>query len=118
MHSLSDAFTHRLAQLGLSRRAFAARSGLSRQTLHNIEIECRVDLAPSTFAALDQGLHWPTGKAWALAHGQDVEANETDTEERANAMRWVIVQRISSMPLEDLETMVFQWADNNGTDAG
>ena len=110
--ALAEAFTKRLAQLGLSRRQFAIRSGLSRQTLHNIEIEHRTDLAPSTYAALDAGLRWPQGKAHALATGEPFTEESESTEERADKLRWVIVRRLTTLSLEELETMCYQWADN------
>lgn len=96
----------------MSRRAFAIRSGLSRQTVHNIEVECRTELAPATLAALDVALRWPTGKAHALANGDEFDDGPETTNERINRLRWVIVQRLDTLSLEELETMVYQWADN------
>lgn len=109
--ALSEAFTRRLAQLGLSRREFSRRSGLSRQTVFHIEIENRTDLAPATFAALDDALRWPTGQAYALAKNEPLQHVESE-DDRANALRWAIVQRLTTLSLEDLETMVYQWADD------
>lgn len=111
---LSTAFKKRIEQLGISRREFTRRSGLSRQTIHNIEVGGRVELAPSTFHALDEHLRWTPGTAWALAHNDDslISNDPAIMEQRAQALRWIIVERIKSMPLEDLETLVYQWADN------
>lgn len=108
---LSQAFTKRLSQLGISRREFVRRSGLSRQTLHNIEVEGRTDLAAATMAKLDEHLQWKVGTTHALANGdagwltEDAHAQE----ERAMKLRWQIVQHLSVLSLEDLETLVYQW---------
>lgn len=111
--ALSQALTKRLAQLGLSRREFAARSGLSRQTIHHIEIEHRTNLAPATLQALDIGLRWVPGTAYALCHGEPV-VNEPETnEEREHAMRYLGVRHIMSMSLEDLECMLYKWAESD-----
>lgn len=109
--ALAEAFTRRLGQLGLSRREFARRSGLSRQTIHHIENDNRTDLAPATFAALDETLRWPTGMAYALAKGEPLQQTESDVD-RATKLRWAIIERIATLSIEDLEAMVYQWADD------
>lgn len=116
--TLASAFTQRLAQLGMSRREFAKRSGLSRQTIHNVEVEQRTELAPATLAALDNALRWPTGKAYALANGEPfADSDGQSDEDKANGLRWVLVKRLDSLSLAELETMIYQWADEtNATD--
>lgn len=109
--ALAEAFAHRIAQLGLSRREFAKRSGLSRQTIHHIENECRTDLAPSTFEALDVALRWGTGKSYALANGL-AWSDLQDDNARALELKWKMVQRLDTLSIEELEAMVYQWADN------
>ena len=108
---LSQAFTKRIGQLGISRREFVRRSGLSRQTLHNIEVDCRVDLLPATLQKLDEHLQWKPGTAYALSQGDSawLSEDELTREERANGLRWVAFERIRYLSLEDLETLVYQW---------
>lgn len=117
--TLAMAFTKRLAQLGISRREFTRLTGVSRQTLHNIEVEGRTVLAPATLAALDRGCRWQPGTALALAHGDDsvlADADVWSREAKANELRWLLVERITRMSLEDLETMAYQW--NAGSSNG
>lgn len=119
---LSQAITKRLGQLGISRRELVRKSGLSRQTIHNIEVDGRVDLAPATLAKLDEHLQWTPGTAYALAKGDSVwlDHDALTREERANGLRWVVTERIRTLSLEDLETLCYQWewaddADNATT---
>lgn len=117
--ALADAFTARIRQLGISRREFVKRSGLSRQTLHNIEVDGRTVLQNDTYAKLDRALHWSPGTALALACGDDSVLTSNDpaaVEQRANGLRWLIVERLQSLSIEELETLVFQWADNSSED--
>lgn len=119
---LARAFTHRLEQLGLSRREIVRRSGLSRQTLHNIEHGEHGELKPSTLAAIDRVLRWMPGTALALSRG-DASALESgdalNESDRASAYRWGIVERIQSMSLAELERMIanMDTAASNGDDA-
>lgn len=97
----------------MSRREFVKRSGISRQTLHNIEIESRINLTKTTMDLLDKHLHWPPGTTWALCNNDDsyFHPDAETVEERAQGLRWVLTQRIESLSLEDLETLVYQWAE-------
>lgn len=102
-------FANRLRQLGISRRELMRRSGLSRQTLHNIEHEDRTTLKPHTMTALDKALHWHPGTMAALCQGDFTvvaTADEWVAEEREGAYRWRVVQRVSRMTLEDLERLI------------
>ena len=119
---LAREFTRRITQLGISRRELVKRTGLSRQTLHNIEHGGRIELRPATLAALDAGLMWHPGTSFALSNG-DVSVLETADAsmhaDREHAYRWRIVERISKMNLGDLERLVsimesetFDTADN------
>lgn len=106
---LAIEFTKRITQLSLSRRELVKRTGLSRQTLHNIERESRVDLKPATLRALDQGLHWRPGTALALSQGDLSGLDQADglaNAERESAYRWRIVERIGKMSLGELERLV------------
>lgn len=103
---LGREITKRLNQLRLSRREFVRRSGLSRQTLHNIEREGYTELWASTFRALDTGLGWPSGTAQALAHG-DESALETLAGDESNIMvtRESLLSRVAEMPPDELELL-------------
>lgn len=106
---LAEAFTRRMTQLGMTRRQLTRLTGLSRQTLHNIEREGRTDLKPATYAAIDKGLRWRAGTALALANGDASVLEAPDEQaiiERESAYRWQIVERIQTMSLVDLERMV------------
>lgn len=109
--ALSRAFTERITTLGISRREFTKRSGLSRQTIHNIEKGGRTVLNAGTYAALDRGLYWRPGTALALS--QDDEsvleyADQLTVVDRESATRWRIVERISSMSLAELDRLAAQ----------
>lgn len=111
---LSKYFTERLAQLGLSRREFVRRSGISRQTLHHIEHEGRTALAPSTYAKLDEHLHWSAGTAYALANGDDEPLRNrpiVSGDERESALRWKVVRRIQTLTIEELEALLYAWEE-------
>lgn len=106
---LASEFTNRINQLGMSRRQLTLRTGLSRQTLHNIEHGARTDLKPSTLKALDDGLFWRAGTALALSHGDASVLEDSDAltlVEKESAYRWRVVERIQRMSLEDLERLV------------
>lgn len=106
---LASAFTERIRQIGLSRRELTKRTGLSRQTLHNIEHEGNTHLKPATLEALDKALHWSPGTAYALANGDAsvLEARNGMTAEDMEAVyRWRIVARIQRMPMAELERLI------------
>lgn len=99
----------RLKQLGISRREFVSRSGISRQTLHKIEHEGHTELRDLTYALLDEHLYWVPGTAVALASGDISAAEQADAltlVDRESAYRWRIVERLQSMSLQELERMV------------
>lgn len=106
---LAEAFTRRITQLGMSRRQLTARTGLSRQTLHNIEREGRTDLKPATLQALDKGLYWRPGTCLALINGDESVLDDADAtlhRDKESAYRWRIVEKIQRMSLTELERMV------------
>lgn len=109
---LGKAFTHRLRQIGLSRRELERRSGLSRQTLHNIE-HGEANQLPATLAIIDEHLRWREGTALALQDGDtsvlNGKANHTASE--LAAKRLDAIQRIVLMSEDELETLITQWAD-------
>lgn len=99
----------RLKQLGISRREFVTRSGISRQTLHKIEHEGHTELRDITYASLDEHLYWVPGTAVALAGGDVSAVEQADAltrVDRESAYRWRIVERLQSMSLAELERMV------------
>lgn len=106
---LAREFTRRISQLGMSRRELTKRTGLSRQTLHNIEREGRTDLKPATLQALDRGLYWRPGTCLALLAGDVSVLDSADAmlhADKESAYRWRIVERIQRMSLVELERMV------------
>lgn len=107
--TLGGEFAKRISQLGISRREFVKRSGISRQTLHKIEHEGHTDLWEQTYAQLDTSLYWSPGTAKALAQGTLRDMSEADAltqVDRASAYKWRIVERMQSMSLDELERMV------------
>lgn len=119
---LSVELTRRLKQLGLSRREFERRSGLSRQTLFKIESEGHTELRDQTYRLLDEHLKWVPGTALALAQGDPGAVESADAltlADRESAYRWRIVERIQSMSLAELETLVAVWEERTlGESAG
>lgn len=111
---LSLEVTKRMKQLGISRREFERRSGLSRQTLFKIERGGHTDLRDMTYQLLDEHLKWVPGTALALSRGEVQAASDADaltTADRESAYRWRIVERIQTMSLDELETMVAIWEE-------
>lgn len=106
---LAREFTKRIEQLGISRRELTRRVNISRQTIHHIENDNRTEMRPSTYAAIDKGLHWRPGTALALSQGNADVLAESDTmtlEDRTDATRWRIVARVYSMTLDELDRLV------------
>lgn len=106
---LGRELANRLKKLGISRREFVSRSGISRQTLHKIEHEGHHELRDQTYALLDQHLYWTPGTAYALSKGEEDAIENADAltrVDRESAYRWRIVERLSSMSLDELERMV------------
>ena len=115
---LGKALTERLYQLGISRREFVRRSNISRQTLHHIEHDGRTALAPATYAALDEHLKWTAGTAYALANDNDEPLKDrplVDGNERLRSLRWIAVEHVQRLSLEDLERLIYEW-ENAGDD--
>ena len=107
--ALGRELAKRLRQLGISRREFVNRSGVSRQTLLKIELEGHTVLRDQTYAALDEHLYWVPGTAVALASGDISAVEQADaltTVDRESAYRWRIVERLQTMSLDELERMV------------
>ena len=97
---LAGGLKERLEQLGMSRRELARRTGLSRQTIHNIEHEGATNLKPSTFIALDGALKWEPGTALSLALGK---GNARTIEEKLMEYLGRIAIHLSHMSSEELE---------------
>lgn len=109
VHTLAAGLAQRLDQLGMSRRELARRTGLSRQTIHNIEHEGAINLKPSTLDALDDALRWTPGTALALTLGR----NKTEQIERL-LMQYLanIAIHLSSMTTEELELTLVMMEEN------
>ena len=106
---LAEAFTRRITQLGISRRELTKRTGLSRQTLHNVEHGGSTELKPATLQALDRGLYWRPGTSHALSQGDESALDTADATmhaDKESAYRWRIVERIQRMSLAELERIV------------
>jgi transcriptional regulator with XRE-family HTH domain len=104
--TLAEAMSRRMAQLGISKRELASRTGLSRQTINNVE-NGRESIG-RTLAALDNGLYWKPGTALALSEGNDSMLEEADLlikEDDGSITRWRLVMRVASLSLNDLDKL-------------
>ncbi len=107
--TLAGQLAGRLEQLGMSRRELSRRTGLSRQTIHNIEHEGNTNLKPSTFSALDTALKWEAGTALALAMGQ---SGTRDIETRLMEYVTRIAVHLSHMSTAELELTLVMMEEN------
>ena len=98
METLGSGLAERLEQLGMSRRELARRTGLSRQTIHNIERGISSP-KPETLAALDTALKWAKGTAEALATGQPIPIGRSKTDEQLARIKF----RLAHMTPDELE---------------
>lgn len=61
-------------ELGLSMEALAAKAGVSRMTVHTLERgEARTRM-PAALPKIEAALEWPTGKAFAILQGRELES--------------------------------------------
>lgn len=107
--ALAAAFTKRIKQLGLSRREVVRQSGISRQTIYNIEVTGHTDLRESTYHSLDEVLKWVPGTSRGLATGELSDAGDADlltTADRESAFRWQIVLRIANLNSDELVRVI------------
>lgn len=107
----------RLAQLGLSRREFARRANIGRQTLHKIIHNPEKQILDSTYAALDSGLKWQAGTARAFHEGNPNARDMVgamSTEQKVNEYLVQILQRLSQMDIEQLEREVLLLEEESG----
>lgn len=96
----------RMLKLGMSKRELATRTGLSRQTINNVE-NGKI-LIGRTLAALDNGLYWKAGTALALSEGNDSLLKDADLlikEDDGSVTRWSLVMRVASMSLNELDQL-------------
>lgn len=91
----------RLEQLGVPRRTFCIKSGISRQTLYEIEHQGKVNLMPATLKAIDCGCYWEPGTAARYATGDDTV--DKPAEERIDEYIRRILERLSVMTIDELE---------------
>lgn len=98
VETLGSGLTERLEQLGMSRRELARRTGLSRQTIHNIERGISVP-KPETMAALDRALKWTRGTAEALVAGKPIPRGRAKTDEQLARIRF----RLAHMSPAEIE---------------
>lgn len=99
---LGEMIAKRLTQLGMSRREFCRRFNVSRPTLHDLEFNREKSFAPSTLAAIDEGLKWEAGTSYAFHVGAEPELGLTDTE-RIESYLEQIVSRLLTMDIDELE---------------
>lgn len=106
----------RLAQLGLSRREFARRANIGRQTLQEIIHDPLHRISDKTFAALDKGLKWEAGASKAFHEGNPnariVVGMSTD--ERINGYLLQILVRLAQMDIDQLEREVLLLEEESG----
>ena len=106
---LAMKLNQRLETLGMSRRELARRTGLSRQTIHNIEHSGATNLKAGTFMLLDKALKWQAGTAMAYALGRGtpdvVQANVEDYLVR-------IAIHLAQMTTEELELTLIMMEEN------
>jgi transcriptional regulator with XRE-family HTH domain len=108
--TLAASITERLNQLGMSRRELSRRTGLSRQTIHNIEKEGNTNIRPSTLKAIDEALHWEAGTALSYALGKGADMGVTH--ERVLAYVSQIALRLTHMSTEQLELCLIMMEEN------
>jgi DNA-binding XRE family transcriptional regulator len=102
--TLASELAKRLAMLGMSRRELARRTGLSRQTIHNIEHEGSSNLKQTTYKALDLALKWEPGTALALSLGQE---GISGIEDRIGSYLARIGFHLSQMSMDQLELTLY-----------
>lgn len=106
---LAIGVSERLEQLGMSRRELARRTGLSRQTIHNVLNEGSTNLKPTTFKALDTGLKWDEGTALAKALGT---GSPKQVQGRVTQYLARIAVHLSQMSTEELELTLIMLEEN------
>lgn len=102
---LSREVAQRIDEFGIARAEFARRSGVSRQTIYNIEVLGWTSLRPTTYAILDKYLRWQPGTAYALATERIDKAVPLEPDECIYKIRWRIIERLETLSVDDL-TMV------------
>lgn len=103
---LAEAMRERMANLGISKRELATRTGLSRQTINNIENGR--EAIGRTLAALDNGLYWKPGTALALSQGKASSLADFDLlikEDDGSVTRWRLVMKVASMDIKELDQL-------------
>lgn len=99
---LGEALRKRLDQLGMSRRELARRSGISKQTIHDIEHSDR-GFHPSTLTAIDQALRWEPGTAFALSCGETERDSGEAIEAKVTRYFADIIKHLATMNADELE---------------
>jgi transcriptional regulator with XRE-family HTH domain len=102
---LGEMIANRLNQLGMSRREFCRRFNVSRPTLRDLEYNSEKRFAAATFEAIDQGMKWQAGTAYAFHIGQEPE-NGIPLHERIETYLEEILQRLLTMTPSELEREV------------
>lgn len=100
---LGEAIRKRINQLGISRRELAKRSGISKQTIHDLEHSQRA-FKGSTLMAIDQALKWKEGTALAFHTGDDPNRDGGESVE-AKVTRYfnAIMAHLATMTTDELE---------------
>jgi transcriptional regulator with XRE-family HTH domain len=107
----------RLVQLGLSRREFARRANIGRQTLQDIIHDPNKRISERTFAALDHGLKWEAGVSKAFHAGNQQARDKVGAmsiDERINGYLLQILQRLGEMNIDQLEREVLLLEEESG----
>lgn len=112
---LGHEIDNRLVQLGYSRREFARRANIGRQTLQDIIHNPGKRISGKTFDALDSGLKWQTGTARAF-HAGNTKARDAgaSVEQRINDYLLQILQRLAAMDIDQLEREVLILEEESG----
>jgi transcriptional regulator with XRE-family HTH domain len=105
---LGQMIANRLEQLGMSRREFCRRFNISRPTMHDLEYNWDKDFAASTYEAIDKGMKWQAGTAYAFHTGKEDAREQLGirTEEMIESYLEQIVQRLIIMDVNELEREV------------
>lgn len=100
---LGEAIRKRIDQLGISRRELAKRSGISKQTIHDLEHMNR-GFQSGTLIALDRALKWEAGTALAF-HIGDESARDGGESIDTKVTRYFngIMAHLATMTTDELE---------------
>lgn len=113
---LGHQIDQRLVQLGLSRREFARRANIGRQTLQEIIHNPDKRISDKTFASLDRGLKWSAGTAKAFHQGNENARADIakSVEDQVTEYLVQILNRLADMDIDQLEREVLLLEEESG----